>query len=106
MIFWPLTFSLFLPNSLSMNSLMSITPKELRRAANIQEKINSLEAELDLLAAEGSEPVKVKHRVKHRGKREVPRKQKRTLSAATRAKIAAAARARWAKARRAGRNKL
>ena len=89
-----------------MNSLMSITPKELRRAANIQEKINSLEAELDSLAAEGSEPVNAKHRVKHRGKREAPRKQKRTLSAATRAKIAAAARARWAKARRAGRNKL
>jgi len=89
-----------------MNSLMSITPKELRRAANIQEKINSLEAELDSLAAEGSEPVKGKRRVKHRGKREAPRKQKRTLSAATRAKIAAAARARWAKARRAGRNKL
>jgi hypothetical protein len=89
-----------------MNSLMSITPKELRRAANIQEKINSLEAELDSLAAEEAEPVKVKHRVKHRGKREVTRKKKRTLSAATRAKIAAAARARWAKARRAGRNKL
>ena len=89
-----------------MNSLMSITPKELRRAANTQEKINSLEAELDSLAAEETELVKVKHSVKYRIKRGVTRKVKRTLSAATRAKIAAAARARWAKARRAGRNKL
>jgi hypothetical protein len=89
-----------------MNSLMSITPKELRRAANIQEKINSLEAELDSLATEETEPVKVKHSVNYRIKRGVAPKGKRTLSAATRAKIAAAARARWAKARRAGRNKL
>jgi hypothetical protein len=77
-----------------MNSLMSITPKELRRAANIREKIISLEAKLDSLSGEESKPVKVK------------RKRKRTVSAETRARMAAVAKARWAKARRAGRHKL
>jgi hypothetical protein len=75
-------------NCTTMNSLTSLTPKALRRAADLQEKIVSLQKELSYIlgapadAAPSAGP------------------KKRTMSAAGRARIAAAARARWAKIRR------
>ena len=69
-----------------MNSLINLTPKELRKAANLQEKIQSLQKELGQLLDGGEIPVPF-----------VKAPQKRRMSAAGRRAIAAAARARWAK---------
>jgi hypothetical protein len=70
-----------------MNSLFSsVSAQDLRRAAEIKEKIDSLQDELSQIL--GSDSVTSNRRVGS-GKR----------SAATRAKIAAGARARWAKVR-------
>ena len=70
--------------------MINATPKQLRKAANIQEKIQSLQSELnDILG--GSDET---------GTIEAPRKR-RKMSAAGRARIAAAARARWAKVKAA-----
>ena len=71
-------------------NLITITAQQLRQAADIQEKIQSLQKELSQIlgatakATEGELP---------RGRQ----KRKRKMSAAGRAAIAAAARARWAK---------
>jgi hypothetical protein len=71
-----------------MNPINALTPKNLRRAADIQEKVLKLQDELSKLlgavAREESAPAAPK---------------KRKMSAAGRAAIAAAARARWAKLR-------
>ena len=74
-----------------MNSLTSLSPAQLRRAARIQEKVQALQQKLsDLLGAETES---------------APRK--RRLSAAGRAAIAAGARARWARAKgRGGKRRL
>jgi hypothetical protein len=71
-------------------TMITITPAQLRKAADIQEKIQSLQKELgQLLGSEVSTPVE---------SAETPKKLKtRKMSAAGRAAIAAAARARWAK---------
>ncbi len=71
-----------------MNSLTNISSKQLLRAAQIKEQIESLETELAQLLG-GSE----NHKETKPGGR--------TMSNAARAKIAAAARARWAKVRAA-----
>jgi len=63
-----------------------MTPKQLRRAADIKEKIAALQSQLNRVLG-SSAP---------RGG--TPRKR-RKMSAAARAKIAAAARARWARVR-------
>jgi len=57
---------------------------QLRRAANIKEKIAALQKQLDALL--GNDSIK-------------PVKKKRRMSASARARIAAAQRARWAKVR-------
>jgi hypothetical protein len=65
-------------------SITNITPKQLRRAASLKEKINKLQDELAKLlggSATGGQPGR----------------QKRNLSAAARKKIADAQRKRWAK---------
>lgn len=62
------------------NDLTSLTTKQLRKAANLKEKIEKLNGELEALLGT---PVKVAKR--------------RTMSAATRAKMAAAQSARWAR---------
>ena len=68
-------------------TMITITPKQLRKAADIQEKIQSLQEELgQILGAEVSSPVEAT---------KAPRKRK--MSATGRAAIAAAAKARWAK---------
>jgi ribosomal protein L15 len=64
---------------------MNISATQLRRAANIQDKIESLQSELNQLLGNGSVAAPK------------PERKRRKMSAAARAKIAAAQRARWAK---------
>jgi len=68
-------------------NITSLSPKQLRKAADIQEEIQSLQEELgQLLSGETSNPAQPT---------EAPRKYK--FSAAARAKMRAAQKARWAK---------
>ena len=113
-----------------MNVLSNLSAQQLRRAADIQEKIAALQDEL-LQYLEGSITSSSPAR---RGKRTMsaagrariiaaqkarwakvkaanrmttgPKAKKRTMSAAAKAKIAAAARARWARAKAAGKKAL
>lgn len=71
----------------SMSLLSSLSVQQLRRAAAIKEKIQSLESQLSRLL--GSAP--------SGSNGQVARKKKFTMSAAAKAKISAAAKARWAK---------
>jgi hypothetical protein len=66
--------------------LSSLSVQQLRKAATLKEKIQSLEKELGQLLGSSAKPAA----------HAVPRK-KRKMSAAGRAKISAAAKARWAK---------
>jgi hypothetical protein len=66
------------------SSITNLSPKQLRRAADIKEKIASLQNELNQLLGSSTAP-----RMGRRGGWK--------MSAAAKAKIAAAARARWAK---------
>ena len=68
--------------------LTSLTPQQLRRAATIKEKIQSLENELHRIIGSSIKPAAAF----------VPKKR-RKMSAAGRARIAAAQKARWAKAK-------
>ena len=69
-----------------MNSIIGLSPIALRRAADIQEKIQSLQQQLSqLLGGEGSPT------------RATAEPKRRKLSAAVKAKMRAAAKARWAK---------
>ena len=71
-------------------TMITITPTQLRKAADIQEKIQSLQNELNEILG-GEVPILVQAV-------EAPAKPgKRKMSSAGRAAIAAAARARWAK---------
>src|SRR6516165_2142972 len=68
-----------------MNSLTDLTPQQLRRAADLKERIDSLQTQLnELLDAPATAAPST-----------LPRR--RRMSAAARARIAAAARARWAR---------
>jgi hypothetical protein len=78
-------------NDLIMN-LITITAKQLRQAANLQEKIQSLQKELIQILGAPAEPVDA-------APADGRRKKKHRMSAAGRAAIGAAARARWAKLR-------
>jgi hypothetical protein len=69
---------------------MNISASQLRRAADIQDKIESLRRAFDKLIGGNSENPKSVA---------APKRKRRKMSAAARAKIAAAARARWAKVR-------
>ena len=69
-----------------MNSIIGLTPKTLRKAADLQERIESLQEELKQLLGEVSAPAQAT---------EEPKKRKK-FSAATKAKMAASQRARWA----------
>lgn len=66
----------------------ALSPQDLRRAADIKERIDALEHELATIL--GSHSVASK-----------PKATRRKMSAAARARIAAGARARWARARTA-----
>jgi hypothetical protein len=79
-----------------MSSLLaSLSSKQLRRAADLKDKIQSLENELGRILGASIKPVAA-----------VAPKKKRKMSAAGRAKIAAAARARWKTAKAQGKNSL
>ena len=79
-----------------MSSLLaSLSSKKLRRAADLKDKIQSLENELGRILGASIKPVAA-----------VAPKKKRKMSAAGRAKIAAAARARWKTAKAQGKNSL
>ena len=109
-----------------MSEITNLSSQQLRRIADLKEKIDSLQHELNRLAG-GAVPGRRKkfgmsasgrariaaaqkarwakfHATKSPAK--AVSKRKRTLSAAAKAKIAAAARARWAKAKAAGRTTL
>lgn len=63
---------------------MTLSSAQLRRAAALQEKIESMQSELAALLGSSQPTAK-------------PSKKKRTMSAAARKKIAAAQKARWAR---------
>jgi hypothetical protein len=69
---------------------MNISSSQLRRAADIQDKIESLQSELNKLLGASSESGTDS---------KASRRKRRKMSAAARAKIAAAQRTRWAKVR-------
>lgn len=70
-----------------MNSIINLTPQQLRRAADVQDKIASLQKQLHQILGSPATDQNGAPAKKHR----------RRMSAAARAKIAAAQRARWAK---------
>lgn len=73
-----------------MNSIIGLTPKVLRAAADLQERIQSLQNELNqLLGGAAPAPAQPAEEPKKKG----------TMSAAGRAAIRAAQKARWAKVR-------
>jgi hypothetical protein len=71
-------------------SIASLSAQELRRAADIKDKIQSLEKELEQILGSSTKPVTA-----------AAPKKRRKMSTAGRARIAAAAKARWAKVRAA-----
>ena len=114
-----------------MNSITNLTSKQLRRAASLKDKIESLQKRIGKILGSASKPVtesKPKRRrkmsaagrasiaaaqkarwAKVKGKKSSAKpvkKAKRKMSAAARAKISAAAKKRWAKAKAAGKTKL
>jgi len=116
-------------------TMINATPAQLRKAADIQEKIQSLQEELaQLLGGEASTPAQATEAPKKRKKvsaagrarmkaaqkarwakikgttpatsAKPAQKGKKKMSAAGRAAISAAAKARWAKAKKAGKTTL
>jgi hypothetical protein len=69
------------------SSITNLSVQQLRRAADIKDKIQSLENELGRIFGSSTKPVADA----------VAPKNRRKMSAAARAKISAAAKARWAK---------
>ena len=112
-----------------MSNILSLTTKQLRRAADLKEKIEALNTELaSILGTPASAPAKARKKrgMSAAGRAAVaaaqktrwakikagkptskaPTKTKRTMSAAAKARISAAAKARWAKAKAAGKKRL
>ena len=113
-------------------TITALTPKALRKAANIKEKIDALQDKISELLGNGaSTPAantgkpRKKHRMSRAGRAAIAaaararwakygnavsakpgRKPKRKMSAAARAKMAAVARARWKAAKAAGKTTL
>jgi hypothetical protein len=112
-------------------SITSLSVKQLRRAADIKEKLEALEQELGQILGSSTKPdiqaapkkrrkmspaarakmaaAAKKRWAKVKGEK-LPvkpiKKAKRKMSAAGRARMAAAAKARWAKVKAAGKNRL
>jgi len=111
-----------------MNSIKDLTPQQLRRAADIQERILALQRELEQLlesgypvatgarsarrklSAQGLANIRAGARRRwakaRRGNGAGVTVRRRKMSAAGRARIAARLRERWAAAKRAGKNAL
>ncbi len=79
----------FLTDGMSA-SIASLSAQQLRRAADIKEKIQSLEKELEQILGSSIKPTTTAAPMK-----------RRKMSAAGRARISAAAKARWAKVKAA-----
>jgi len=78
-----------------MNSLIAmLSAQQLRRAANIKDKIQSLEHKLSQILGSPAKAAAVI----------VPKKKRRKMSVAARKKIAAAQKARWAKVKVSGKS--
>jgi hypothetical protein len=113
-----------------METFTNLTPRQLRRAADVKERIDALQQELNQLlggsteaavaraprrkqiSAAGIARIRAAQRARwaaikqsRTGGNGAP-KRKRKFSAAGRARLAALARARWAKAKAAGRTTL
>lgn len=92
----------------SLSHMISdLSANQLRRAAEIKDKIESLQSELSKILGGGTEVgngLTASKRGRPPG--HSSRKPGRRMSAAARARIAAVARARWAKAKKAGQNRL
>ena len=104
--------------------ITNLSSQELRKAANLKERIAKLEKQLvkifgknssistalkanRKMSAAGRAAIRAAQKArwaKAKGKK--VKKSKRKMSAKARARIAAAAKARWAKAKAAGKNKL
>jgi hypothetical protein len=80
-----------------LNSLVHLSSGQLRRAANLKEKIESLEGELASLMGGSVGVRRVGRPPKDSNSTPAPTTKKRKMSAAGRARIAAAQKARWAK---------
>ena len=116
-----------------MNSIIGLTPKTLRKAADLQERIESLQEELKQLLGEVSAPAPTAEGPKKRkkfsaaakanmraaqqarwaGNKEpapevepAPKKARKELSAAVRKARSEAMKARWAKVKKAGKSEL
>jgi len=106
--------------------MINATPQQLRKAANIQEKIQSLQKELGKLlgglgetaatkapkrrtmSAAGLANIRagVRKRMLAQAKRKAAQKPKRKISAAAKARLSALAKARWAAVKKAGKSRL
>jgi hypothetical protein len=88
-------------------SLSNLTAGQLRWAASLREKIDSLQRQLNavLAAAPAVKPAPAARAAKATTPAK-PAKAKRKLSKAGRAKLSASAKARWAKAKAAGKTRL
>jgi hypothetical protein len=110
-----------------METFTSLTPQQLRRAANVKERIDALQKELGQLlgasapaaaaapkrktiSAAGIARIRAAQRARWAAIKDAkaPAKpaKKRKVTAAGRARLAALARARWAKVKAAGRTSL
>lgn len=83
----------------AMNSIPfdQLTPKQLRQAAKIKERIESLQKELKSLLGESKAPASTAR---------TTAKPKRRMSAAAKAKLSKAAKERWAKVKASGKKRL
>ena len=108
--------------------MMNLSASQLRRAADLKDKIETLQEELSRLlgSTDGAAAPRKRRKMSAAGRRKIAaaararwakvkgrksaakpvKKARRKMSAAARAKIAAAAKARWAKAKAAGRKTL
>ena len=77
-----------------MNSIIGLTPRTLRKAADLQERIEGLQEELEQLLGEVPAPAPAPAPTA-----EGPKKKGNKMSAAGKAAIRAAQKARWAKVR-------
>jgi hypothetical protein len=115
---------------IAMNSITNLSAKELRQAADLKDKITSLQTELsrifgtsDLspaatpkrkfkMSASGRAKIAAAQKKRwakvhvKRKSAKVAKKSKRRMSAAAKSKLAALARARWAKVKAAGKKRL
>ncbi len=87
-------------------NVINISAKDLRHAANIKERIDTLQALLNQLLNQGSATETVSNGVSSSSSTRRGKSTGRKMSAAARARLSAIARARWRKAKAAGRMAL